>query len=109
MIYDLIQDILFAIRDKNFDALKTILQEFKPDEFGEIYIKIKIAISTAIKHLEKIKNTLNTNYNNGKIEGINNKIKIIKRVSYGYRSFDNFRLRIFLCFYHKKMVMLQNR
>ena len=47
MIYDLIQNILFAIREKNFDTLKTILQEFKPDEFGEIYIKIKAAISTA--------------------------------------------------------------
>ena len=102
-IYDVIQNILFAIREKNFDTLKTLLQEFKPEEFGEIYSKIKTAISTAIKHLEKIKNTLNTNYNNGKIEGINNKIKIIKRVSYGYRSFDNFKLRIFLCFYHKKI------
>lgn len=71
------------------------MQEFKPDEFGEIYNKIKTAISTAIKYLEKIKNTLNTNYNNGKIEGINNKIKVNKRVSYDYRSFDNFRLRIF--------------
>ncbi len=69
----------------------------------EIYSKIKAAISSANKHLEKIKNTLNTNYNNGKIKGINNKIKVIKRVSYGYRSFDNFRLRVFLCFYHKKI------
>lgn len=103
IIYDLIQNILFAIREQNFETLKTLLQEFKPDEFGEIYSKIKMPISTAIKHLEKIKNTLNTNYNNGKIEGINNKIKVIKRVSYGYRSFDNFGLRIFLCFYHKKI------
>ena len=90
LIYDLIQSILFAIREKNFNTLKTILQEFKYDEFGEICSKIKASISTAIKHLEKIKNTLNTNYNNGKIEGINNKIKVIKRISYGHRSFDNF-------------------
>lgn len=90
MIYDLIQNILFAVREKNFNTLKTILQEFKHDEFGEICSKIKASISTAIKHLEKIKNTLNTNYNNGKIEGINNKIKVIKRISYGHRSFDNF-------------------
>ncbi|EFA90359.1 hypothetical protein HMPREF0628_1086, partial [Peptoniphilus lacrimalis 315-B] len=74
-----IQNILFAIREKNFDTLKTLLQEFKPEEFGEIYSKIKTAISTAIKHLEKIKNTLNTNYNNGKIEGINNKeLKLLR-------------------------------
>ncbi|MBI5976091.1 transposase, partial [Staphylococcus canis] len=31
---------------------------------------------------------------NGPIEGINNKIKLIKRVSYGYRNFYNFRNRI---------------
>lgn len=83
------------------------MQEFKPVDFGEIYSKIKAAISTAIKHLEKIKNTLNTNYNNGKIEGINNKIKVIKRVSYKYHSFDNFRLRIFLCFYQKKNILFK--
>ena len=29
-----------------------------PDEFGENYSKIKAAISKAIKHLEKIKNTI---------------------------------------------------
>jgi transposase len=37
--------------------------------------------------------------NNAFIEGVNNKIKVIKRVSYGYRSFINFRKRIFLVFY----------
>lgn len=108
-IYDLIQNILFAIREKNFNTLKTILHEFKPDEFGEIYSKIKAAISTAIRHLEKIKNALTTNYNNGRIEGINNKIKVIKRVSYGYRSFDNFKLRILLCFFHKKIYGLSQK
>ncbi|WP_144015228.1 hypothetical protein [Peptoniphilus porci] len=40
-IYDLIQNILFAIREKNFDTLKTILQEFKPDEFGKYIEKLR--------------------------------------------------------------------
>jgi transposase len=26
---------------------------------------------------------------------LNNKIKVIKRISFGYRNFDHFRLRIF--------------
>ena len=30
-------------------------------------------------------------YNNGIAEGINNKIKVIKRQAYGIRNFDNFR------------------
>ncbi|MGX6962768.1 transposase, partial [Vagococcus xieshaowenii] len=33
---------------------------------------------------------------NGITEGINNKIKLIKRVSYGYRNFRNLRDRIYI-------------
>ncbi len=35
-------------------------------------------------------------HNNGVIEGINNKIKVIKRIAFGYRSFFNFRNRILI-------------
>ncbi|WP_161843045.1 transposase, partial [Candidatus Enterococcus huntleyi] len=37
-----------------------------------------------------------TNYSNGPLEGTNNKIKVIKRVAYGYRNFANLRDRIYL-------------
>ncbi|MFE2841529.1 transposase, partial [Aerococcus urinaeequi] len=33
---------------------------------------------------------------NGRIEGLNNKIKILKRIAYGYRNFQNFRTRILM-------------
>ena len=36
---------------------------------------------------------------NGIVEGINNKLKLIKRTSYGFRNFDNFRTRVFLDWY----------
>ena len=43
------------------------------------------------------KNECNNKYlSNGPLEGFNNKIKLVKRVSYGYNSFDNFRLRILI-------------
>ena len=32
----------------------------------------------------------------GVVEGINNKLKLIKRRGYGFRNFDNFSLRCFL-------------
>jgi transposase len=32
----------------------------------------------------------------GVVEGINNKLKLIKRRGYGFRNFDNFQLRSFL-------------
>ncbi|TLQ40146.1 transposase, partial [Ruoffia tabacinasalis] len=33
---------------------------------------------------------------NGPIEGINNKIKVLKRTAYGYRNYSHFRDRILL-------------
>ena len=35
---------------------------------------------------------------NGPLEGINNKIKVIKRISYGYKFFSNFNAKILLVF-----------
>jgi len=32
---------------------------------------------------------------NGVVEGINNKLKLIKRSAYGFRNFDNFRLDVY--------------
>ncbi|MCG6138735.1 MAG: transposase, partial [Nostoc sp. LLA-1] len=32
----------------------------------------------------------------GTVEGINNKLKLIKRLGYGFRNFSNFRLRSLL-------------
>ncbi|MBP1997909.1 transposase [Peptostreptococcus canis] len=41
-------------------------------------------------------NALKYQYTNGMVEGKNNKIKVIKRISFGYSNFRNFRLRILL-------------
>ncbi len=38
---------------------------------------------------------IDAKYNNGFIEGLNNKIKVIKRISFGFRNFDHFKSRIF--------------
>ena len=35
----------------------------------------------------------------GVVEGINNKLKLIKRSGYGFRNFDNFRLRCLICWH----------
>lgn len=41
-----------------------------------------------------ILNAFDCKYSNGFTEGMNNTIKVIKRIGYGYRNFDNFRRRI---------------
>lgn len=35
----------------------------------------------------------------GAVEGINNKLKLIKRSGYGFRNFDNFQLRCLICWH----------
>ena len=37
---------------------------------------------------------INKRFSNGNTEGANNKIKVIKRIGYGYKNFKFFRLRI---------------
>lgn len=45
---------------------------------------------------EEILAYINHHYSNGITEGMNNHIKKIKRNGYGYRNFNNYRLRILL-------------
>ncbi|MHC5269740.1 ISL3 family transposase [Enterococcus sp. LJL98] len=48
------------------------------------------------KYKQGIKNAFDLDYSNGVTEGLNNKIKVIKRVSYGYRNFYHLRDRIYI-------------
>ena len=59
---------------------------------------MKTSVRTLKKHLPFIENSLLYPYNNGRIEGINNKIKVLNRVAYGYQNFNNFKNRIMLHF-----------
>ncbi len=44
----------------------------------------------------EIKNSLEVPYSNGPTEGFNNKIKTLKRVSFGIRNFEHLKARILL-------------
>lgn len=46
--------------------------------------------------IEEIRNSLLVPYSNGVMEGYNNKIKVLKRVAFGFRNFQNFKARILL-------------
>ena len=46
---------------------------------------------------QEILNAMDVPWTNGYIEGCNNKTKVLKRVSYGMRNFNNFRKRILFC------------
>lgn len=46
------------------------------------------------KDIEAVKNSINSRYTNGLLEGIVNKVKVIKRISYGRCSFSLLRTKI---------------
>ena len=46
---------------------------------------------------KEIINAMDVPWTNGYIEGCNNKTKVLKRVTYGMRNFNNFRKRILFC------------
>jgi transposase len=37
---------------------------------------------------------------NGVVEGINNKLKVLKRCGFGFRNFKNFEIRALLCWHY---------
>jgi transposase len=56
--------------------------------------EFKRLLPTLLKWREEILNYFNYRITNGFVEGKNNRIKTIKRMAYGYRNLENFRLRI---------------
>ncbi len=56
------------------------------------------AITTIKNHLQGICNYFHERVTSGKMEGINNKIKLIKRQAYGFTNFDHLRTRLLAAF-----------
>ena len=90
--YKLYHNIRHCIEKKNFSLLNQILSN------ASVLISdyMKTSIKSIKKYIEYIKNSFKYNYTNGILEGINNKIKVIKRIAFGYRSFYHFRNRILI-------------
>ena len=57
---------------------------------------MRTSIDTCFYYLDLINNSFNYDYSNGPIEGVNNFVKVLKRIAFGYRNFANFRTRIFI-------------
>ena len=90
--YYIYQELLIAIKTRDTQRLQQLSMTSTKDISGYM----KTALQTLKDNLAYFSNSLLYNYSNGIIEGINNKIKVIKRISFGYRSFFNFRNRILI-------------
>ncbi|NER00297.1 MAG: ISL3 family transposase [Cyanothece sp. SIO2G6] len=57
----------------------------------------KDSIGTIYRWFTEITAYFETRTTSGAVEGINNRLKLIKRLGYGFRNFDNFCLRCLIC------------
>ena len=60
------------------------------------YSVLKECARTYSHWIQEIRNSLLVPYSNGVMEGYNNKIKVLKRLAFGFRNFQNFKARILL-------------
>jgi len=90
--YELYQDMMTAIRLRSAPLLEKLLTT----ENKNLSHYMITSIKTTKKYKKYILNMFNCTYTNGIIEGINNKIKVIKRIAFGYRSYVHFRNRILI-------------
>jgi transposase len=85
------QQVLHAVHTRDSNLLKQTLNDYRP-----LHNEMDTTISTLKKNWSALLNSCRYEYSNGPLEGLNGKIKKIKKTSYGYRNFDNFKLRIYL-------------
>ena len=87
--YEVTQEVRKAVKDRDEVSLKELMDM----DTTSLPRGMAKAIKTMKRYREYMINSVKYEYSNGPLEGFNNKIKLVKRVSYGYNSFDNFRLR----------------
>lgn len=92
--YQVYQELLRCFKYQNKERFNRIIE----GNHNVLSEDMRSALKTLKKYKELVIHSMISKYSNGPLEGINNKIKVIKRVSFGYRSFLNFKLRIMLCF-----------
>lgn len=93
--YQVMNNLKFAIETRDNNYLLATLTELKKVRLNK---KVRKTVRTMERFLPHIENALIYRVSNGPTEGMNNKIKLIKRTGYGYASFRNLRARILIQF-----------
>src|SRR5699024_6261960 len=84
--YILVNKLKGAIQRHEFTGFVQLLEESKKRTYPR---KVRTVLMTLEKFIEPIENAFRYTLSNGPFEGINNKIKNLKRSGYGYRNFYN--------------------
>ena len=90
--YTLYQLLLFHFQEKRVDEFFELIEE----NMSKVNHYFQTVFRTFLRHKKSIKNVLETDYSNAKLEATNKLIKDIKRLGFGFRNFINFRKRVFI-------------
>ena len=93
--FNIYQDIIQVIKHNNFKRFEETVKKYLGSK-ERISKKMMIALKTLKKYMKYIENMFESNITNGVIEGLNNKIKSIKRTAFGYSNFSNFKKRVLI-------------
>lgn len=96
IIYREKEDLLDIIHSNDSDSKITRFNDWVKRNLSIDIPKLNEVAKTYSHWSYEIKNSLTVPYSNGVIEGFNNKIKNLKRISFGFRNFKRFRTRILL-------------
>ena len=97
--YTLYQLLLFHFQEKRVDEFFELIEE----NMSKVNHYFQTVFRTFLRHKQYIKNALETDYSNAKLEATNKLIKDIKRLGFGFRNFINFKKRVFITLnIHKK-------
>lgn len=97
--YTIIEELNDLIKDfRKLFANKSIIELclFITNNKDSAYSQIRSFIKSVLKDIEPISNAVIKEYNNGFVEGTNNKLKMIKRQSYGRSKLELLRAKIIL-------------
>lgn len=90
--YHLYQNLLYSIKNKDYHLFNELISK----NYDNISTYMKTSIKTLNEYNTLIKNSFEIDITNARIEGNNNLIKTIKRVSFGFKSFRMFKARIMI-------------
>ena len=96
--YNLYQLLLFHFQEKRVDEFFELIEE----NISKVNHYFQTVFRTFLRHKQYIKNALETDYSNAKLEATNKLIKDIKRLGFGFRNFINFKKRVFIILNIKK-------
>lgn len=88
-----VREIFEKATDWNEGAFKLL------DWMAEAKETFKESVGTICRWFGEVTGYFDNRTTSGVVEGINNKLKLIKRSGYGFRNFDNFQLRCLMCWH----------